>query len=139
MNNKQTIAKVGLSRDNRNSVNIVIEDGHSGDRILSLSLGLTEYALFSTGLHGVESICEFNEDANIACSREVERISINTFATDKEELRKIVEKDFVKNYLHDGWVLHSDGTNSQQKHGYHQYIIKRYKPVEDPLTIEDKY
>lgn len=137
---KQTIVKMGISRTNNNVVNLEINDAYSGDIILRTEMTLENYALLLTGLHGVNGKAKVNESANIACSREVELVTCGYAGLDKDKQIEEVERHFSEHYEPDGWVLNHNGVGTQQRiRGKHQYVIKRYAPVAEPLNVGRSY
>jgi hypothetical protein len=143
MSKVKTVGSISISRGSKGLVNITIEDEHSGDKVLELSLTLEAYGLLVTGLSCIKGQMEVNSDAAIAKQREVKTIitdSIPKFGN-KEDKATLVEKHFNNSGLaEDGWILHSNGTTTQQnsKQGY-AYTIKRYVPVEDATKIDRLY
>ena len=135
---KDTVVTLGVSRTNNNVVNLQISDAHSGDRLTEVKISLENYALLLTGLHGVQAIASVNEGCNIAKKRTTERVlmpKVNSY--DKDVIKEAVHKHFEENYKDSGWVLQNDGTSSQQPLlESHQYVIKCYENVENPLDCE---
>lgn len=137
---KNTMVKMGISRTNQNVINIEITDAHSGDNITRVEMSLEDYALLVSGLHGVNGKAIVNSQANIACSRKTERVYCDDVDMDEAAQGKEVLRHFKENYEKDGWKIQSDGLGTQQKTpGKHQYIIKRYLPVKNPMTVERSY
>lgn len=136
---KQTVVNMGMSRSSNGTVELRIEDQHSGDRILNISMSLEELGLLITGLHGVKGEADVYP-ANIAMKREVREVYCNrTDSYDKDDQRIIVQSDFLTNPELDGWQLHNDGCDTQQRGDRHKYTVKRYVPVENPLEVERYY
>ena len=143
MNKIKTIGSISISRSSNNKVYINVEDEHSGDNILELSLTLEAYGLLVTGLSGIKGTMEVNPNAQIAKKREVKRVVVPEIKKyqDKKITEQLVLDHFaLSSYKTDGWILHDNGTRSQQNNanGY-EYIIKRYIPVENPTDMEDMY
>ena len=137
---KQTIVKMGISRTNNSIVILEVHDAHSGDIILRTEMTLEDYGLLLTGVHGVNGKAKVNESAHIACSREVERVTCGYTGLDKDKQIEEVERHFSEHYEPDGWVLHNNGVGTQQRiRGKHQYAVKRYEPVVEPLNVERNY
>ena len=140
----KTVANLTCSRMNSGVIKFNISDEHSGDNILELSMSLKEFALLVTGLGGIKAECDIDPDANIAKKRITERAHCDKVLAYKD--MKQAQKDLVKQHfeeniliLNDGWEIHSDGTTSQQNNNKHEYIIKKYAPVEDVLNVERWY
>lgn len=136
---KTTIVSMGMSRSSgRDTVLLQVEDEHSGDRIMEVSLSLKELGLLITGLHGVKGTATIF-DANVAKKRETKRVYCNKVESyNKEVQRQAVQEDFLQ-YKEWGWVMQSDGCSSQQNKERHEYVIKRYIDVENPLECERHY
>lgn len=121
---------VGISRNNRDKVNLQIRDEYSGDRVLEVSMTLEQYALVVTGLHGVSVEGVFYDDAHIAQERESQTVTCEKCGSfDKDIQSALVLEHFKQNYEPYGWILQSDGTGSQQHGDLHKYNIKRYVTV----------
>jgi len=137
----KTVANMSLSRDNNQNIRLEIKDDHSGDKIISINMNTHDLAMLITGLSGIKGIAEYNENANIAKKREVKTVSIdvdNWLSTDQKA--DLVDKDYFDNYALDDWELHDNGTRSQQSTpNKHNYNIKRYLDVENPLELEKYY
>lgn len=138
MNEVTTVVSMGMSRTSKDKVSLEISDEHSGDRILDIEFTLEELGLMITGLHGVKGIAEVFTDANIAKKRETLRVTCDKMPN-KITQRVFVREHFEENYAALGYQLHDDGTTSQQQTQLHQYIIKRYVPVENVLDVERYY
>ena len=142
MGKVKTVARLACSRRNSDTIGFIIEDEHSGDKILELTIPLKEFALLVTGLGGIKSECELNTDANIAKKRVVERVSCEkSIYYNKRDQKDLVQQHFEESIkpLQEGWEIHSDGTTSQQRGDKHEYVIKKYIPVEDVLDVERFY
>lgn len=142
MNKIKTVANLTCSRRNSGTINLTIEDEHSGDNILELTIPLKDFALLVTGLGGIKSECEINPDANIAKKRIVERVYCEkSVHYNKRDQKDLVQQHFEEHILplQEGWEIHSDGTTSQQHGKEHQYVIKKYTPVENVLDVERYY
>jgi len=137
----KTVANMSLSRDNKNNILLTIEDGHSGDRVIRINMDTHDFAMLVTGMSGIKGVAEYNEKANIAKKREVKKVSIDIDGRlSKDQMSDLVDKDYIENYALDGWVLHNNGATSQQNtQNKHNYTIKRYVDVENPLEIEKYY
>lgn len=136
---KQTIVSMGMSRCSNGIVELRIEDQHSGDRILNISMSLEELGLLVTGLHGVKGKADVYP-ANIAMKRKVQEVYCDRIGScNKDDQRHEVYNDFSSYYELNGWELHSDGCSTQQRGERHKYIIKRYVSVENPLETERNY
>lgn len=137
----KTVVSVTLTRSSDNLCNLILEDSHSGDKIIQAEFSLEELALLITGLSGVKGVAEFNQDCNIACKRETKTVSIEVDSyLDKRILESMIENDFHSKYAKEGYVLQGNGLNSQQNtRGVHRYVIKKYVPVENPLEVERFY
>ena len=138
---KDTVVTLGVSRTNNNVVNLQINDAHSGDRLTEVKISLENYALLLTGLHGVQAVALVNENCNIAKKRTTECVLMSKVDSyDKEVVKEAVHEHFEENYKDSGWILQDDGTRSQQPLlESHQYSIKRYEDVENPLECERGY
>lgn len=142
MGKVKTVANLTCSRGNSGTIGFIIEDGHSGDKILELTIPLKEFALLVTGLGGIKSKCELNTDANIAKKRVVERVSCEkSIYYNKRDQKDLVQQHFEESIkpLQEGWEIHSDGATSQQRGDKHEYVIKKYILVEDVLNVERFY
>ena len=135
----KTVISAGVSRTSNGKVNFEISDHHSGDRIINIEFTLEELGLLLTGLHGVKGIADVYTDANIAKKREAMRVTCDKISDHKSPQRAMVQRHFEEEYAPLGYLLHDDGTRSQQPTQLHQYIIKRYVPVEDVLDVERYY
>lgn len=137
---KNTVFKLGMSRSNQNKVVITINDAHSGDFILDAKMSLEDAAKFLTGTHGVSADGRFNDKGNIAKEREVKTVSCARIdGYNKDLQRDLVEKDFNTYWREEGWLLHNDGTSSQQRGDKHNYVIKKYTTVQNPEVYENKF
>lgn len=141
MNKTQTVVNMGMSRTNRNMVELSISDEHSSDLIARIEMSLQDFALLVTGLHGVKSKAEVFEQAHIAKKRETLSVDsgIGTYEYSSNLMPQLIEKHFKENYAEDGWFLQSDGAGTQQRNKTHFYVIKRYVDVENPLEVERFY
>jgi hypothetical protein len=136
----KTVVSAGISRSSNGKIYFEISDHHSGDRIINIEFTPEELGLLLTGLHGVKGIADVYTDANIAKKRETLRVTCDKQPSgDKKGQRAIVRDHFENEYLPLGYQLQDDGTNTQQKIQLHQYIVKRYVPVEDVLDVERYY
>ncbi len=142
MNTIKTVANLTCSRRNSGTIGFTVEDEHSGDKILELTIPLKEFALLVTGLGGIKSECEINPNANIVKKRVIEKVSCDrSIHYSKQDQKDLVQQHF-EDYiapLNEGWEIHTDGTTSQQNGKKHQYVIKRYTPVENVLDVERYY
>lgn len=143
MNKVKTVGNISVSRTNRDEVNIKIEDEHSGDKILELTLTPAAYGLLCTGLCGIKGFMEVNTTANIAKEREVKNVVAEDIKRyqGKEITAKLVLEHFRSSGLGDeGWMISDDGTRSQQNNPKgHCYNIKRYVSANNPESLEDMY
>lgn len=140
MTKVKTVISAGVSRTSNGKVNFEISDHHSGDRIINIEFTLEELGLLITGLHGVKGIADVHTDANIAKKRETLSVTCDKQPSgDKVGQKAIVRDHFENEYLPLGYLLHSDGTSTQQPTQLHQYSVKRYVPVEDVLDVERYY
>ena len=136
----KTVVSMGLHKSNNGVMQLSVEDEHSGDHIMEVSFTLEELALLVTGLHGVKGEATIYTKANIAKERETRRVFCDKVSSyNKEEQRKRVLQDIAEHHAQDGWLLHSDGTTSQQRGSEHEYIIKRYVDVKDTMKVERHY
>lgn len=138
----ETIVNMSLSRTSRDSIRFSVEDEHSSDRILEICMTPKEFALLVTGLSGIKGTAEIFPEANIAKKREVKRATCEkTSYTSKQDQKDLVQEHFENNILplHEGWEIKDDGTTSQQRGKEHEYILKRYVPVEDVYDVERYY
>ena len=139
----KTVGNISISRTNRDEVVVRIEDEHSGDRILELTLTPAAYGLLCTGLYGIKGFMEVNTSANIAKEREVRTIVAEDIKRyqDKELTASLVLEHFEKSGLaNEGWMISDNGTRSQQNNSKgHYYSIKRYVPATNPTNLEDMY
>lgn len=124
-------------------VSLTIHDEHSGDQVMEIEFSLKEIGLLITGLHGVKGIATVNTATNIAKKRETERVfceKVTSYKSNrKDDQRVAVIEDFEEKYEQHGYSLQSDGTTTQQPTDKHEYIIKKYVPVENPLDVERYY
>lgn len=139
MTKVKTVISAGVSRTSNGKVNFEISDHHSGDRIINIEFTPEELGLLLTGLHGVKGIADVFTGANIAKERETLRVTCEKDTTNKSSQEKVVITHFEENYAPLGYLLHDDGTRTQQPTQLHQYSIKRYVPVEDVLDVERYY
>lgn len=144
MGKVKTVANLTCSRRSSGTIGFIVEDEHSGDKILELTIFLKDFALLVTGLGGIKSECELNTDANIAKKRIVERAyckRVYLSSGGKQNQKDLVQQHFEENIkpLQEGWEIHSDGTTSQQRGDSHEYVIKKYIPVEDVSDVERFY
>lgn len=135
----KTVVSAGLSRTSSGKINFEVSDHHSGDRVLNIEFTPEELGLLITGLHGVKGIASVYTGANIAKKRETMKVTCDKVPTNKDTQKAIVRDHFEEEYLPLGYQLHDDGTSTQQPTQLHQYIIKRYVPVEDVLDVERYY
>lgn len=138
----ETVVNMSLSRTSKDDIRFSVEDEHSGDRILEISMSPQEFALLVTGLAGIKGKAEIFPEANIAKKREVKRATCEKASyTSKQEQKDLVQEHFENNILplHEGWEIKDDGTTSQQRGKEHEYILKRYVPVEDVYDVERYY
>lgn len=145
---QETVFKLGMSRNSNNQVTISVLDAHSGDLVLKAVMELDQTALFLTGLHGVTAAGQFNEEAVITKKRETKKVTcerVSMMDGGKQVQKDKVLSDFNNVWFdptvpyEDAWRIQSDGTSSQQRGDKHEYIIKRYVPVEDPTVCERGY
>jgi hypothetical protein len=142
MSKIKTVANLSCSRTNRGTIGFTVEDEHSGDTILELTIPLKEFALLVTGLGGIKVECELNLDANVAKKRIVERVCCEkSVHYHKQDQKDLVQQHFDESIvpLLEGWEIHSDGIGSQQRGDKHEYVIKKYVPVENVLDVERCY
>lgn len=143
MSRVKTVGNISISRTNRDEVIVRIEDEHSGDQILELTLTPAAYGLLCTGLCGIKGFMEVNTSANIAKEREVRSIVAEDIKRyqDKELTAKLVLEHFWGPGLgNEGWMISDNGTRSQQNNSKgHCYNIKRYVPATNPTNLEDMY
>lgn len=142
MSKIETVVNMSLSRTNKGVVLLSIEDEHSGDRILDIDMSLEELSLLITGFGGVKGAAKFFSGSNIAKKREVKSVTCDkTPSFSKQDQKELVQEHFENNIvpLNEGWVIHDDGTRSQQNSKDHRYILKRYVPVEDVYDVERYY
>lgn len=134
----KTVVSAGISRTSNGKINFEISDHHSGDRVTNIEFTAEELGLLLTGLHGVKGVAEVHTGANIAKKRETMRVTCDKLSnkiTQQAIVRDQIEVDYAKL----GYLLHDDGTGTQQPTQLHQYIIKRYVPVEDVLDVQRYY
>lgn len=139
MTKVKTVISAGVSRTSNGKVNFEISDQHSGDRIINIEFTLEELGLLLTGLHGVLGVADVHTGANIAKKREIMKVTCDKDTTNKSSQGKMVRTHFEEEYAPLGYLLDDDGTGTQQPTQLHQYIIKRYIPVEDVLDVERYY
>lgn len=137
----KTVANLTCSRGSSDNIGFIIKDEHSRDKILELTIPLKEFALLVTGLGGVKTKCELDTDANIAKKRIIERVhceKVYLSSGGKQGQKDLVQQHFEEHIrpLQEGWEIHSDGTTSQQRGDKHEYVIKKYVPVENVLDVE---
>lgn len=136
----KAVVSSGMTRNSRGNVTFSLNDEHSGDRILEVQYTLEEFATLITGLYGTRGIATVYDNAHLAMKRETKTVfceKVDYFGIDrKSKQRDAVLADFENNYKISGWELHGDGCSSQQNSDKHQYHIKRYVPVENPLVVE---
>lgn len=138
----ETVVNMSLSRTSRDSIRFSVEDEHSGDRILEVSMSPKEFALLITGLSGIKGNGEFFPEANVAMKRETKHVTCDkSIYYSKQDQKDLVQEHFENNILplHEGWEIKDDGTSSKQNVNEHKYILKRYVPVEDVYDVERYY
>ncbi|QYW06062.1 hypothetical protein KASIA_p018 [Shewanella phage vB_SspS_KASIA] len=138
MTKVKTVISAGVSIASNGKVNFEISDHHSGDRIINIEFTPEELGLLLTGLHGVKGIADVHTGENIAKKRETMKVTCDK-VSNKITLQAIVRDHSEEEYAPLGYLLHDDGTGTQQPTQLHQYIIKRYVPVEDVLDVERYY
>jgi len=129
-------AKVTITRRGSNKgdgqVSISIEDRLSGLLITEVLMDLSEFAESITGLTMCKGEFRFMPNQfvvdNAGKKRETKRILVekpNAFEKEKakEEVRKAVDKS---GELKEGWMIHNDGTGSQQNGSKHQVVLYRF-------------
>lgn len=87
----------------------------------------------------MKGVADVHTGANIAKKRETMKVTCDKVSGHKSVQRLMVQKHFEEEYAPLGYLLHDDGTGTQQPTQLHQYIIKRYVPVEDVLDVERYY
>lgn len=87
----------------------------------------------------MKGVADVHTGANIAKKRETMKVTCEKDTTNKSSQEKVVRTHFEEEYAPLGYLLHDDGTGTQQPTQLHQYIIKRYVPVEDVLDVERDY
>lgn len=138
MTKVKTVISAGVSRTSNGKVNFEISDHHSGDRIINIEFTAEELGLLLTGLHGVKGVADVHTGANIAKKRETMKVTCDK-VSNKITQKAVVRDHFEEEYAPLGYLLHDDGAGTQQPTQLHQYIIKRYVPVEDVLDVERYY
>ena len=130
-------AKVTISRRSNTKgeggVAISIDDEASGLKIVEVQMELTEFAEVSTGLGYCKAEYRFKPNSftveNIDKTREVKNIFVDRAggAYDKDKVAEIIKKHIEDSgELIDGWMLHDDGTRSQQHGDKHRVSLKRF-------------
>ncbi|QHZ59764.1 hypothetical protein HWD03_gp083 [Alteromonas phage vB_AmeM_PT11-V22] len=137
----KTTASVSMGRNSNNEFYIHVEDEHSGNKIVSLSMDEKDFAFLITGLHGVKTDCILHNVTNVGKKRVIERVSMpEPDAFDKGSVKMAVREHFEREYEAEGWKLWDDGTSSQQNsRGLHNFIVVKYVPVEDDVVVEKYY
>ena len=126
---KTVNGKVTITRRSDDKIAIYIDDETSGLNICQVSMSLESFALALTNLGQQEAEVVARDNYKvIGLERETECIMINNVDIyDKVELKQLVTEHFINSgKADDGWMVHSDGTNSKQKPNQHEYIIRRF-------------
>ncbi|AUR89179.1 hypothetical protein NVP1121O_151 [Vibrio phage 1.121.O._10N.286.46.C4] len=126
---KKSVANLTLSRASNGKAYLTIEDYHSGDRLLEITMSLSDLGALVSGAGEVATLMEYYEDCTIGKDREVLRVSCNK--VDRKSQKDEVQSDFESNWESDGWDLLHDGTASQQNSKVHNYSICRYNDISE--------
>jgi len=111
---------------------ITISDRLSGDRIIGCELSLTDFAEVLTGLAFVECGFKLHDVKNVGNKRMIKSACCER-VLNKERQKELVAYD-AKEYLSEGWSVHSDGTTTQQNGKLHRYTLIKY--VEELESLE---
>lgn len=133
---KKAKAKVTITRSSDDRVNIYIKDGASGNRIVSVSMALEDYALAITGLAETPADIEYmptpEEAEKFGKKRQIQHLSLegvhkyNGNFLDRDGVLKHIESQYPE-YLDDGWELFCDGLSVQQnKTGFHNVSLVKF-------------
>ncbi len=128
---KVTITRRGMHKGNCEFA-IVIEDSLSGLRVAEIVMEPEEFAEAVTGMGMCRAEWRFSPTQfvadNIGKIRETMQVKcpkVNSY--DKEEQTFAVEDHYQKGgFAKDGWMIHSDGTGSQQPGPEHRYLLYRF-------------
>jgi hypothetical protein len=125
-------ARVTISRTNHDEIFIKIDDDTSGLRVVEVMMSPSDFARAITGLSSCNGEFHFTPTAftaaNIGKVRETDSFFVRkSDGYSKEAQAAIVYEEFEKSGLAEaGWMIHSDGTGSQQPHDTHRATIYRF-------------
>ena len=125
-------AKISISRDSNNKINIEIKDKASGLPVTKFSMAPHDFAMAISGLSAQLAEFEFTPTEftvkNIGKERETADFWVDkSGGFGKDEQKKIVKDEFHKQGLaNDGWMIFHDGTNSQQLTSKHRATLYRF-------------
>lgn len=139
MNPIKSVASISLSRCNQGSVRLQIEDQHSGDRILEISMTPAELGLLITGLSGIKGEMDYFPNAMIAKKRKIIPETCDKVVGDKGGQIQVVQEDFLSKYNIGTHSIQNNGVGTQQPNKKHQYTVKYYEDVEDVLDVKRYY
>lgn len=130
-------AKISITRNSNDEISVVITDGSSGLRVIDVRMSPHDFAMCLTGLAFCPASYSFAPKQftidNIGKKREVKEVFVDRPEVyGKEEKRNIVLKRIEESgELVDGWMIHSDGCDSNQNGNMHRASLYRFVPVDD--------
>lgn len=134
MSEKKDCAKVSISRVNDNKdgyIRLSVEDSLSGNKVLELKITHRNFSEILTGLAYVDAEYRFCPSVDSAFNYRKARVVDSGYCDkangydNKEEQKEIVYKHFNETFG-DEWILHDDGTGSQQPGNKHKYNVKKF-------------
>ncbi len=134
MKAKVSITRRGMTKGD-GVVSIQITDKESRLRVIEVEMEMIEFAEAITGLSYCKAECFFAPNQfiidNIGKKREVKDIFVERSGLygekDNEIIRQSVEDS---GELVDGWMIHSDGCNTQQHGMKHKVVLYRFVDAE---------